>query len=183
MFQSLEGDRSRREVRWTVRAVGCQVDAWAARKQDCYLEATYSEPKGGTSTEMHEQMPMTKQRLQEVFDAYKLHPEFLGLSLEDVNQRGALDSTLLHIASRTGNVSHIKALIDAGADINAKGDLDNTPLHEAALCGQAQAAEVLLSLGADPTCLNEFQQTAYEVATLGKKGAVAELIRKFRAGR
>ncbi|MGK8196095.1 ankyrin repeat domain-containing protein [Burkholderia cepacia] len=125
-------------------------------------------------------MTMTKKTLQEVFDAYKLHPEFLGLSIEDVNQRGALDSTLLHIASRTGNLEHINVLVDAGADINIRGDLDSTPLHEAALCGQAQAVELLLSLGADTTLKNEFQQTPLDVAILGEKGAVCEVLRKRR---
>ena len=124
---------------------------------------------------------MMKTTLQEVFEAYKLHPEFLGLNIEDVNQRGALDSTLLHIASRTGNLDHVKVLVDAGADVNVRGDLDNTPLHEAALCGQASAVDLLLSLGANVALKNEFEQTALDVATLGEKDAVCEMLRKRRS--
>jgi ankyrin repeat protein len=124
-------------------------------------------------------MSMThKISLQNIFDAYEFHPEFLGVSIEEVNQRGAFDSTLLHIASRTGNLDYIKTLIDAGADINAQGDLDNTPLHDAALCGQAQATELLLSLGANSTLKNEFGQTALDIAILGKKKMVCEMLRQ-----
>lgn len=121
---------------------------------------------------------MNKMELRKIFDAYKLHPEFLGIDIEEVDQRGALDSVLLHIASRMGKLDHIKALIDAGVDINARGDLDNTPLHDAALCGQAQAVALLLSLGADASLRNEFEQTALDVAVLGKKEVVCKAFRK-----
>ncbi|MDR0234049.1 MAG: ankyrin repeat domain-containing protein [Zoogloeaceae bacterium] len=126
-------------------------------------------------------MSMTnKIALQRIFDAYKLHPEFLGIDIEEVEQRGALDSVLLHIASRMGKLDHIRTLVDAGADINARGYLDNTPLHDAALCGQAQAVGLLLLLGANASLKNEFGQTALDVAVLGKKEAVCETLRKMK---
>ena len=121
---------------------------------------------------------MTKLSLQAIFDTYRLHPEFLGTNIEDVNQRGGFDSTLLHIASRTGNLEHVKALVEAGADINSRGDLANTPLHDAALCGQAHAVALLLSLGADYKLKNEFEQTALDVAQLGNKTEVCKVLNK-----
>ncbi|MCL2658307.1 MAG: ankyrin repeat domain-containing protein [Betaproteobacteria bacterium] len=123
-------------------------------------------------------MSITNESLREVFAAYKLHPEFLGINIQDVNQRGALDGTLLHIAARTGNCRHIQILVGAGADLNVKGDLDNTPLHDAALCGQATAVDLLLSLGADTMRRNEFGQTALDIAIVGGKTAVCEVLRK-----
>jgi ankyrin repeat protein len=141
------------------------------------VEKTDSKSQGRTQQKVHEQMPVMNESVRKVFEAYKLHPEFLGLSFDDLNQRGALDSTLLHIASRTGHLEHVKVLLEAGADVNAKGDLDNTPLHDAALCGQAKAVELLLSLGANPALKNEFGQTALDVAVLGKKDGVCEVLR------
>ena len=121
---------------------------------------------------------MNNIELQAIYDAYKLHPEFIGLSIEDVNQKGAMDNTLLHIVARKGILSHIKTLINSGADINVRGDLDNTPLHEAALCGQAEAAELLLSFGAKIDLKNELNQTALDVATLGEKIDVCDVLKR-----
>lgn len=120
-----------------------------------------------------------KESVLKVFEAYRLHPEFLGLSFDDLNQQGGLDSTLLHIAARTGHLEHVKVLAEAGADLDARGDLENTPLHDAALCGQAQAVELLLALGANAELKNEFGQTALDIAVLGKKDAVSGVLRNL----
>lgn len=126
---------------------------------------------------------MNSQALKEVFEAYRLHPEFLGISIETVDQRGALDSTLLHIAARTGKLTHIATLVEAGADLNIQGDMGSTPLHEAALCGQAKAVELLLQLGANAELKNEFGQTAYDVAKLGSKVEVCKFLEAKRSRR
>ena len=128
-------------------------------------------------------MSMMKESVLRVFEAYKLHPEFFGLSFDDLNQRGALDSTLTHVAARAGHLEHVKTLAEADADINAKGDLDDTPLHDAELCGQAGAVQLLRALGANTELKNEFRQTALDVAVLGKKGSVCEVLRKRRPKR
>ena len=118
-------------------------------------------------------------KLQEVFDVYALHPEFIGLQIIDANQKGALDSGLLHIAVRKGNLEHIQVLVENGADINALGDLGFTPLHDAAITGQAKAAKLLLSLGANVSIKNEFNQTPLDVALLGGKTEVCEILKKY----
>jgi len=125
---------------------------------------------------------MIRKLLSDVFRAYKLHPEFIGLDIEYVNQRGVLGCMLLHIASRKGNHEHMAILLDNGAAIDARGDLYNTPLHEAALCGQAQAVEFLLSRGADATLKNELEQTPLDVAIWGMKAAVCEVLCKRCTG-
>ena len=71
---------------------------------------------------------MIRKLLSDVFRAYKLHPEFIGLDIEYVNQRGVLGCMLLHIASRKGNHEHMAILLDNGAAIDARGDLYNTCL-------------------------------------------------------
>jgi len=65
--------------------------------------------------------------VNEILLKYKDHPEFLGVELIDVNQRGAVDDTLLHIAARMGEVEDVEILIANGADVNIVGDLGNTP--------------------------------------------------------
>ena len=117
--------------------------------------------------------------LEDVFAAYQSHPEFLGDEIKNVNQKGAVDSTMAHIAARTGRIEHLRTLIASGADIDAIGDLGNTPLHDAAMSDQPAAVLLLLENGADPTVLNEFQQTALDVANLGCNVEVADLLKKF----
>jgi uncharacterized protein len=74
-------------------------------------------------------------KLAAVIEKYRSHPEFLGIEVVDLNQPGAVDNTLLHIAARSGTVDDIRTLVSSGARINIPGDLGNTPLHEAALRG------------------------------------------------
>ena len=45
--------------------------------------------------------------LEELLDKYKDHPDFLGMSLDTPNDKGAVDDTPLHIASRRGDVEDI----------------------------------------------------------------------------
>lgn len=115
--------------------------------------------------------------LPDVYDAYRYHPEFLGLEIVDVSQRGALDGTLLHIAARMERLDHIRTLVAAGAALDAAGDLGNTPLHEAAMSGRARSVALLLALGANACISNDFGQTALRVAELGNHKEVVEIIR------
>ncbi|HET7832320.1 MAG TPA: ankyrin repeat domain-containing protein [Gallionella sp.] len=121
---------------------------------------------------------MKKQTLKDVLKKYSSHPEFLGLDLVDPNQRGAVDDTPLHIASRKGELEDIQVLLDSGADINISGDLGNTPLHQAAMCGKVEVVKKLLSCGANSDLKNEFGQTPLKVAELGKHNKVVELLAK-----
>jgi uncharacterized protein len=127
---------------------------------------------------MHKQMSLKKQRLIDIYSKYQAHPEFLGIEITNPNQRGAVDDTLLHLASRTGSVDDIKVLIDAGADINVSGDLGNTPLHQAAMTGQIESVKLLLRLGAKRNLLNEFDQTPLDVAELSGRPQMIKLLKR-----
>jgi uncharacterized protein len=116
--------------------------------------------------------------LKKVLKKYEGHPEFLGLSLADASQRGALDNTPLHIAAGRGDVEDIRILVKSGADVNAVGDLGFTPLHCAALAGQTASIVELLALGANAALTNEFDQTALRVAEIGKYKDVVEILKR-----
>lgn len=122
-------------------------------------------------------MTLRKGELLQVLKKYSSHPEFLGIELTDVNQPGAMDSTLLHIAAETGALDDMKILLESGAEINARGDMGNTPLHAAAMMGKVESVKFLIQHGADQTLKNEFDQTALNVAETGKKTAVSEILR------
>lgn len=124
---------------------------------------------------MHKQMK-NQRSLWEVLKKYSGHPEFLGIDLQEVNQKGAVDNTALHLAAGKNEVDDIKILVDNGADVNMPGDLGNTPLHFAALMGRAEAVKVLLKLKARANLLNEFEQTPLDVARLGGHGDVVAVL-------
>jgi ankyrin repeat protein len=130
---------------------------------------------------VREQMPM-KQSLQDILQKYQTHPEFLGLTLDAPNQRGALDDSPLHIAAREGDLEDVEVLIDHGADVNLVGDLGNTPLHQAAMTGKTAVVLMLLNRGANALLENEFSQTALDVAQLGNHAEVVKALEKRPRG-
>ncbi|MBP7635388.1 ankyrin repeat domain-containing protein [Candidatus Ozemobacteraceae bacterium] len=58
-------------------------------------------------------------------------------------------ATPLHFAAQSGNVSIVRALLNAGADVNARNPQNITPLHLAAWDGNADIVSLLLEHGAD----------------------------------
>ena len=79
----------------------------------------------------------------------------------DVNLKGYLHDTPLHMAARFGNARLIEMLIDAGADVNAQrlehpnACYGQTPLHEAARGISLDAMLLLLHRGADPNAADQ----------------------------
>ena len=61
-------------------------------------------------------------------------------------------SSLLHSATRKGNLPLMKLLIDRGTDINIKGNRQETPLHKAK---DKSTAELLLTNGAEVNARNQ----------------------------
>jgi uncharacterized protein len=86
-------------------------------------------------------------------------PEFIGMLLTSVHQRGHFGNTPLHIACVRGNISEVSALINAGADVNAVGELDSSPLHNAVAEGHQEVVRVLLGAGANTASVNSFGDT------------------------
>jgi ankyrin repeat protein len=121
-------------------------------------------------------------KLAAVIDKYRSHPQFLGVNIVDANQRGALDDTLLHIASSRGAVADIAVLVASGAQVNAVGDLGYTPLHHAAMGGRVAAVQKLLEFGADPEIKNEYGENPIQVAENGGHEDVARILRTHLLG-
>lgn len=108
-------------------------------------------------------------QLKSIFERYRTHPDFLGIDLTGVNQPGAVDDTIFHMAARNGSLEDIRALLAAGAQVNLVGDLGHTALHYAAMFGRTEIVRELLRNGADASKKNEFGETAADVAkSVGK---------------
>jgi ankyrin repeat protein len=107
-------------------------------------------------------------------------PEFVELSLTDVNQRGNFGNTPLHLACTRGEMEEVEALLAASADVNAKGERGDTPLHDAV--GQEHLAVVkrLLTAGASPDVVNGDGKTPRDIAVLMKRPAIVAAIDDWR---
>ena len=112
-----------------------------------------------------------------ILKKYRSHPEFLGVELIDVNQKGAMDDAPLHIASRSGQREDVIALLMLGANVNQPGDLANAPLHYAAMTGRGDIVDIRRGHGADRDLRNEFGQAASDVAKLAGHDALASLLK------
>ncbi|MGS0892893.1 ankyrin repeat domain-containing protein [Burkholderia stagnalis] len=121
---------------------------------------------------------MTSEKsLKAVFEKYSTHPEFLRQGLTDSDQRGAIDDTVLHVASRIGAIKGMKVLIDADANVNIVGDLGNTPRPQAAMMDQFNAVKFLLKYGAAKHMKSEFEQIPLEISELNENTEIIRLLR------
>ena len=119
--------------------------------------------------------------LATVIAKYQRYPQFLGIDIVEVNQRAAMNDSMLHFAAERGSTEDIDVLVASGAEVNAVGDIGNTPLHGAAMKGNTRAARRLLELGADPTLRNELGQCARDVAHVGGHEELAQFLRTIEA--
>ncbi|WP_156429691.1 hypothetical protein [Burkholderia sp. FL-7-2-10-S1-D7] len=67
-------------------------------------------------------------QLKPILKKYATHSEFLGLNPTDPNQKGALDDTVLHLATRKGAVDDMEAL--CSGLMNPDTDLGENGRHE-----------------------------------------------------
>jgi truncated hemoglobin YjbI len=87
---------------------------------------------------------------------------------------GPTGGTALHQASRRGNVSVARALLDHGASIDARDAKEQTPLRRAVNCRQLQIVRLLVRHGADPHAADRRRVTPLDVArTAPMKQALA----------
>jgi ankyrin repeat protein len=67
----------------------------------------------------------------------------------DVTTKWVQGKTLLHLASSSGSMAVVKALLDKGAEIDARDSAGATPLHDAVSSQAAEVVTYLISKGAD----------------------------------
>ncbi|GAB1298467.1 Ankyrin repeat domain-containing protein 31 [Apodemus speciosus] len=77
-----------------------------------------------------------------------------GVNTPGISKRNAEGESQLHVASREGDLSLVKVLIESGADVNLKDNAGWTPLHKAASGGFDDVIRELLKAGANVNCEN-----------------------------
>ncbi len=92
-------------------------------------------------------------------------PDYAGLDLVDVNQKGVFGNTPLDTAAVRGNLEEVQALLEGGADPNIPCEKGATPLHDAVGQGHIEVVRLLLKSGASPDIRSEFGGTPLEWAT------------------
>lgn len=105
------------------------------------------------------------------------YPDLLEIKLSDVNARGVLGDTPLHLAATWGDTKIGRVLLEAGANPNLLGEYDNTPLHNAVRGGKYDFVKLLLEHGASKDVRNEDGFTAVDYA---EKSGDTLLIERFR---
>ena len=100
-------------------------------------------------------LAQSKEGLEEVFlETLRLRPDMI----DEVDTDGV---TALHLASISGNVPIVKALLNAGANCSIGDKFQAQPLFRAAGCGHAEIVSLLLKDGkADPNAVDCFGRTA-----------------------
>ena len=89
--------------------------------------------------------------------------DLLGIKIDNVNARGILGDTPLHVATVWG-LDTARILLKAGANPNLPGEYDHTPLHQAVMGKNYEMAKLLLEYGASPDLVNEDGFTPAEYA-------------------
>lgn len=124
-----------------------------------------------------------KKELLSILKKYETHPDFLGDTIEDVNQVGGMDDTVLHIAARNISLNDALVFLQNGALIDLKGDLGYTHLHYACMFGNIEMVKVLLDNGSDKNIQNEFGENAVRIAinsSSENKEKIVKLLNNFR---
>jgi ankyrin repeat protein len=100
----------------------------------------------------------SKLTARDVLDRYieECLPEFTGMKLLDVNQKGNSGNTPLSVAATRGDIDEVLALLDGGADPNISGEHGVTPLHDAVGQGHVEIAKLLIRMGARTDATAEF---------------------------
>ena len=82
----------------------------------------------------------------------------------------------LHNAARSGDLSAVKMLLEAGADPDARGRRGATPLHEAAYNDNLAVVEALLAAGADPDAGERGDETPLHEAAHNDNPAIVKAL-------
>ncbi|XP_057645854.1 ankyrin repeat domain-containing protein 31 [Chionomys nivalis] len=93
-----------------------------------------------------------------------------------IRKRNAKGESLLHVASRGGDLSLVKVLIASGAEVNLKDNTGWTPLHEASSEGFNDVIIELLKAGANVNCENVDGMLPLHGAAVGNHLKAAETL-------
>ena len=113
-----------------------------------------------------------KKELLCILKKYETHPDFLGDTIEDVNQVGVMDDTVLHIAARNNSLNDALVFLQNGALIDLKGDF-----------GNIEMVKLLLDNGSDKNKQNEFGEDAVRIAinsSSENKEKIVKLLNNFK---
>ncbi|XP_051038876.1 ankyrin repeat domain-containing protein 31 [Phodopus roborovskii] len=93
-----------------------------------------------------------------------------------IKKRNVEGESQLHMASREGNLSLVKVLVESGADVNLKDNAGWTPLHEASSEGFSDIITVLLEAGAHVNCESMDGTLPLHAAAVGNHLKAAEIL-------
>uniref|UniRef100_A0A8C8VY31 Ankyrin repeat domain 31 n=1 Tax=Peromyscus maniculatus bairdii TaxID=230844 RepID=A0A8C8VY31_PERMB len=93
-----------------------------------------------------------------------------------IKKRNAKGESPLHVASRGGNLSLVKVLIESRADVNLKDNAGWTPLHEASSEGFTDVIIELLKAGANVNCESMDGMLPLHGAAAGNHLKAAEIL-------
>jgi ankyrin repeat protein len=107
-------------------------------------------------------------------------PNFLGVKLSNVCDRGVQGDTPLHIAAIRGDLKIGKLLLDAGANPNLPGDYWNTPLHIAVEKKNYEFGKLLLEHGASKEIPNRYGLSPADYVQRSNDARLIELFSSFQ---
>lgn len=111
--------------------------------------------------------------VSEILSEYEELPEFFGMQLDRVNQKGVSGDSLLHVAVHRKDIEEIESLLAAGADPNSRGELGYTPLLVAVSNDLSAIVKLLLQAGAQRDTPNDDGLTPFDLA---KSDEIYELL-------
>lgn len=90
--------------------------------------------------------------------------------------RRMLTAGSVHQAARSGDLTAIRALVDAGVDVSQPDRQGFPPIHRAAQFGHARLVELLVEVGVDVNCRGAQNSTAMHWAAAFGSAAVARIL-------
>ncbi|XP_052598796.1 ankyrin repeat domain-containing protein 31 [Peromyscus californicus insignis] len=137
------------------------------------------EKKGNVDSEAHMPCDSQEHRKDQNLRKRKISlktPCSQGLYKSAIKKRNAKGESQLHVASRGGNLSLVKVLIESRADVNLKDNAGWTPLHEASSEGFTDVIIELLKAGANVNCENIDGMLPLHGAAAGNHLKAAEIL-------